>query len=199
MNHTDQNARLPHRRRWVGSVRRVHDIVRNGACNRDGVAAIEFALIFPFMLLVFFGIVELEQVVMLDQLVSEASSTITSIVSQYTTISAGTELPGILNASAQIFAPYSAAGAGIVITCIDIDDDGNATVAWSRSMNAAALPPGQKLTLPAGLDTPDTSLLYGQVFYSYSPSFDFLHLGPFKLHSAVYMLPRNAETISLVP
>lgn len=172
---------------------------RRRTLNDHGVAAIEFALIFPVMLLIFFGMVELEQVVLVKQLVTEASSTITSIVSQYTTISAGTELASIMDAGSEILAPYPAADAHIVITCIDIDDDGTATVAWSRSQNASALPVGTRLSVPVGLNTPNTSLLYGQVFFSYSPSFDFLHLGPFKLQSSVYMLPRNAGTITLMP
>ncbi len=167
--------------------------------RRAGVAAVEFALVLPVLLLFFFATTELEQAVIVNQLVSQTGSTITNIVSQYTSISASTQLPDIFSAASQILAPYPASPAQIVVSCISIDDDGDARVAWSEASNATALQQGQVVTVPTSLDVPNTSVILGQVDYAFEPTLDFLKLGPFHLQSSVYMLPRNSSTISLVP
>ena len=167
--------------------------------DRSGFSAIEFALLLPVMLTIYFGVVELVQGVMADWQVAQVSSTVTNIVTQYTTISASTQMPDVLQASAQIMAPYPSAKGGIVVSCIAIDSSGNATVSWSQALNATPRTAGQTLSLPAGLAVPSTSLILGEAAYAFSPIIDFLGLGPFNLASSVYMSPRNATTTNLVP
>jgi len=164
-----------------------------------GFSAIEFALVMPVMLALYFGIVELVQTVMADWQVAEVSSTVTNIVTQYTTISASTQMPDVLGASSQIMASYSTAKGGIVVSCITIDNSGNATVTWSQALNATPRTTGAAMALPAALDIPNTTLILGEANYSFSPIVDFLGMGPFPLSSSVYMSPRNATTINLVP
>jgi len=167
--------------------------------DRSGFSAIEFALLLPIMLTIYFGIVELVQGVMADWQVAQVSSTVTNIVTQYTTISASAQMPDVLQASAQIMAPYPAATGGIVVSCIAIDGSGNATVSWSQALNATPRTAGQTMSLPAGLAVPNSSLILGEAAYAFAPVIDFLGLGPFNLASSVYMSPRNATTINLVP
>ena len=170
---------------------------RSLIADRSGIAAIEFALLLPVLLVIYFGIVELVQAVTVGRLVAQTSSTVTNIVSQYTTISASTQMPDVLGASSQILAPYPSASAGIIVSLISVDNNGNATIAWSQSQNATAHSTGQAVTLPASLDVPNSSVVWGEVSYAYAPIFDFLNLGPFNMYDSVYMLPRNATTINL--
>ncbi len=167
--------------------------------DRSGVAAVEFALVLPIMLLVYFGIVELTQAVIVNRLVALTSTTVTNLVTQYTTISATSQMPDILNASTQVLAPYPSANATVVVSCIAIDGQGKATVAWSQALHGSAKVQGQSVNVPASLDIPNTNVIYGEVTYPYTPIFDFLHLGPFNLRSSVYMVPRDATTVNLAP
>lgn len=167
--------------------------------SRAGGAAVEFALILPALLLFFFATTEIEQAVIVYQLVGQTNSTITNIVSQYTSISASSQLQDIFAAASNILAPYPAAPVEIVISSIAIDGNGNATVAWSQGYNASALAVGQTINIPVSLDQPNTSVLLGQVDYPFTPTIDFLKLGPFDMTSTVYMLPRNSSSISLTP
>ena len=165
----------------------------------SGVAAVEFALVLPFMLLLYFGGVEITQAVMVNRLVVLTANTVTNLVSQYTTISASTQMPDILNASTQVLSPYSSANAQVVVSCIAIDSTGRATVTWSKTMNGTALTAGQSVTVPAALDIPNTSLIFGQVSYAYTPAFDFIRIAPINTSAAVYMAPRDSTTVNMVP
>jgi Flp pilus assembly protein TadG len=162
-----------------------------------GVSAVEFALIFPLMILLYLGGSELTQALAIKRLVALTSGTVTNLVAQYTTISSSTQMPDILNASAQVMTPYPAANATVVVTCITIDNNGGATVAWSQSLNGTARIVGSNITLPASLDTPNTTVILGETTYAYTPIYDFIHMGPVNLYSAVYMLPRASSTINL--
>jgi Flp pilus assembly protein TadG len=165
--------------------------------DRSGISAVEFALIAPVMLLLYLGQAELTQGLAIKRLVALTSGTVTNLVAQYTTISASTQMPDILNASAQVLTPYPPANATVVVTCITVDNNGIATVAWSKALNGTGRTVGTIFPLPASLDTPNTTVILGETTYAYAPFYDFLHMGTVPLYSAVYMLPRASTTINL--
>lgn len=173
---------------------------RKWAClfnDRRGVAAVEFALTVPFLLLLYFGGVELTQGVTLNRQVALTSTTIATIVSQYTTISASTQLADILAASGQILAPYGAATPQVVVSLVTIDASGKATVTWSQTLGGTARTAGAPVTVPADLDIANTTLIWSETTYAYTPIFDFMGVGPFNLYDSIYMVPRESTTINL--
>jgi len=165
--------------------------------DAKGLSAVEFALIFPLMALLYLGGCELTQALAIKRLVNITSGTVTNLVAQYATISASQQMPDILYASTQVLTPYPASNATIVVTCVTIDSNGNATVAWSQALNGSARVTGSSVTLPPSLDVPNTTVVLGETTYSYTPLYDFIHMGPVSLYSAVYMLPRVSTTIIL--
>lgn len=165
--------------------------------DRRGVAAVEFALIVPFLILLYFGGVELTEGVTLNRQVALTSTTIATIVSQYTTISASTQLNDILAASSQILAPYGSANPQVVVSLITIDSNKNATVTWSQTLNGTARTAGSPITVPANLDIANTTLILSETTYPYTPAFDFLGHGLFNLYDSIYMVPRESSTINL--
>ncbi|MGH6827309.1 MAG: TadE/TadG family type IV pilus assembly protein [Rhizomicrobium sp.] len=167
--------------------------------SRDnlGIAAIEFALILPVLLLLYFGGVELTEGVTLNRQVALTATTVATIVSQYTTLSASSQLPDILNAATQILAPYGGASPKVVISLVTIDSGGHATVTWSQSLNTPSRTQGAPITVPPDLDVANTSLVLSEASDAYAPIFDFLGLGPFNLSAVIYMVPREATTINL--
>ncbi len=113
-------------------------------------------------------------------------------------VSASQTLPDILNASSAVLTPYPQANAVVTVSCISINSHGNATVAWSQSLNGTARPTGQSVTVPAALDTPNTQLVFGETTYAYTPWIDFLQIGTRSIYSSIYMLPRASTTIALI-
>jgi len=165
--------------------------------DRRGLAAVEFALTLPFLLLIYFGGVELTQGVTLNRQVALTSTTMATILSQYTTISASTQLSDILAASTQILAPYGTGTPKVVVSLITIDANRNASVTWSQTRNGTAHTVGASVTVPSNLDVANTTLILSETSYAYSPIFDFLGMGPFNLYASIYMVPRESTTINL--
>jgi Flp pilus assembly protein TadG len=165
--------------------------------DRRGVAAVEFALTLPFLLLIYFGGVELTQGVTLNRQVALTSTTMATILSQYTTISASTQLADIMAASTQILAPYGTGTPKVVVSLITIDANKNATIGWSQTLNGTAHTANAPVTVPPDLDIANTTLIWSETSYAYSPVFDFLGMGPFNLYASIYMVPRESTTINL--
>ena len=93
---------------WLSPSQPRRRLTSFGRCRRDqrGMAAVEFALVLPFLLLLFLGSVELTRGIQVDRQVALTADTVTNLVAQYTTISKSQQMPDILNASVQIFPPY---------------------------------------------------------------------------------------------
>ncbi|MBL6618120.1 MAG: pilus assembly protein [Alphaproteobacteria bacterium] len=163
------------------------------------MSAVEFALILPVMLLLYLGGVEILEGIAVNRMVALTSATVTNLVSQYTTISAGSQMPDILNASAQVLTPYSSSNAIVIVSLVSIDSTGKATISWSQALHGSARSTGSSITVPAAMDTPNTTLIYGETTYSYTPVIDFLKIGTIKLYSSNYMYPRASTTINLAP
>ncbi|MGD0141664.1 MAG: TadE/TadG family type IV pilus assembly protein [Rhizomicrobium sp.] len=162
------------------------------------MSAVEFALILPVMVLIYLGGFELTQALSIKRQVSLTASTVTNVVSQYTTISASQQMPDILNASVQVMTPYTTTNATVVVSGITISSTGVATVAWSQALpSGSARTVGSTVTLPAALDTPGGFLVFGETTYAYTPLIDYVNMGTISLYSSLYMLPRASTTINL--
>jgi len=168
--------------------------------SQRGLAAVEFAILLPVMVLFYLGSYQISDAIGADRMTTLAASTVANITTQYSTISASNDMPGILDAAATVLTPYNVANAKITVSLINISANGSATVGWSQSMNGTARIVGSSVTVPPALDTPNTSLVFGEVTYAYTPLYDYLNLGTVNLYQSVYMLPRSQSgTITLTP
>jgi Flp pilus assembly protein TadG len=171
--------------------------LRQFPAAKGGIAAIEFALVLPFMALLYLGGFEVMEEISANRQVSLTASTVAEIVSQYSTISQSQTMPGILAASTSVLTPFSSANAVVTVSLITIDSTGKATITWSQSMNGTGRTVGATVALPAQLDVANTYVILGETSYTYTPTIDFLHRGTMTLYSSIYMLPRQPGTITL--
>jgi Flp pilus assembly protein TadG len=165
--------------------------------DQSGVAAVEFAILLPFLLLLYLGGVELLQGILIQRQATLTANTVANIVGQYTSISASAQMPDILKASVQIFAPNAPANATVVVSLITIDSGGKATVTWSQALNGTPRSTGASITVPGTLDIPSTTLIFSETTYAYTPVIDFIHMGTKNLYASIYMVPRASTTINM--
>jgi len=175
----------------------ISNLLRRFGRDQSGVSALEFALIAPLMLTVYLGTFEVTQGIAMDRLVKLNASTITNLVAQYTTISSSRDMPDLFAATGQIMKPYPQAAPVTVVSCISIDAQGNATIAWSQSSGGSSRKVGQAVTVPAALDKPNTQLILGETTMPYKSPIQFLPIGTWNLYAATYMFPRASSAITL--
>jgi Flp pilus assembly protein TadG len=180
--------------------RRTPRSLRRLACDRRGVSAVEFALLAPVMIALYFGVVEISDGVSANRKVSLVTAALSNLTSQVSTISS-TDMTNILNASSAIIAPYDASKLKITVSCLSVDKNSNMTVKWTATRNGGV---GGTVTVPDALTRDDTPtktkaypvyLIYSQVSYAYTPIVGDNITGTINLTDKMFMSPRiNAPT-----
>ncbi len=140
------------------------------ARDRSGLAATEFALLVPLMLVLFFGTVEVSSGVAVDRKITIAARALSDLISQATTVT-DTDFTNTFAAGAIIIAPYDAGPIKAKISQIYVNADKVAKVVWGKAYNDTARAANDVVTtsLPAGLLIPDTYLIWSEVNYRYVP------------------------------
>jgi Flp pilus assembly protein TadG len=173
------------------------------------VAATEFAIVTPFMLLLYIGGVELGNGLAMNVKVSATAHSVADMITQNTALTS-TQMDGILAAATAIMAPYpiqSGTTSLMTITVSEVSTDasGNATVRWSKSTSASgARTVGQPMTLssftaPGGTANAKISLILSEVSYDYTPNLGFTIAGTIKLSDSYYLFPRCSTNSSSFP
>jgi Flp pilus assembly protein TadG len=174
------------------------------AGDRRGAAAIEFAVIVPLMLMIFFGVVEVSTGVAVDRKVSIVARTLSDLTSQASSVTTS-DLTGIFNAASSILAPYySVNNYKAKISEIKVNSTGVATIAWgAATSNDVARTAGSPATgLPSGLAVANTYLIWSEVSYTYQPPAWHTLLGgaaqpTFTLSDSFYTRPRQSTCVLL--
>lgn len=186
------------RQRAFGSNRTRLRVCRRFLASTRGIAAIEFAIFLPLMLLMLFGIVEFGTAIVIKSKIRTAASTVAEIANQYSTIR-NSDMSAILAAAAATITPYSASNASVVISHISINGSGSATVTWSDTLNGTARAIGSSILVPSGIASPNTTLLLSEVSYLYTPALGYAMTGSLTLQDSLYVSPRNGSAVTRSP
>ena len=172
-------------------------MLRRFAKARKGIAAIEFAIILPALLLGFFGANEVSSAVQASQKVSQTASSVADLVAQAPTIS-NTDIANIFSAGGAIAFPYSSSGETIIVSSILDNGNGTGRVAWSDAQNGSPRSVGSIVTLPTGVVVTGGSVILAEVRYNYTPPTAYVITGAIAMQSQFYSRPRRVPTIPRV-
>jgi len=142
--------------------------------NRKGVAAVEFALIVPILLVMYFMTMEASQAIETSKKVSRIGSMVADLVTQQPTI-VKADLDAIMKIGTSTIQPYNRSTPNITITAIQVTTDTppRVNVVWSRkvvngvSSIATTLP--ATTTVPATLRVAGTFLIRVESNLAYAP------------------------------
>lgn len=181
------------------AARRAGIVTRLRAFAREqrAIAALEFAVLLPLFLILYLGTFEVGQAIAIKLNNSLAARTVADLASQYTNIY-NADMTNILGASTTVIAPYPTQPFSVTVSQVTVDATGNATIAWSDSLNGTARSVGQSVTLPAGMNTPGSSLIWGETQYVYTPGLGYVLTGSITLSNQIFMSPRNAPSVTRV-
>jgi Flp pilus assembly protein TadG len=172
--------------------------MRNLWVDSRAVAATEFAIVLPFMLLLWVGGVELGDGLAISVKVSETAHTVADLVSRNACVTSSS-LSTMLGASSSVIAPYASGNAMVRVSEVSTDASGNATVTWSTALNGTALAVSTPMVLPASLGSPspaNISMILGETQYQYTPSLGFAITGTITIADSYYLFPRVSSTVT---
>jgi Flp pilus assembly protein TadG len=185
-------------------------VYRRFIASTRGVAAIEFAMILPILLIGLLATFDAANAIAVYMKVRSAAYILAAITNQYS-LSApiqSTDMTAITGATSAVLAPYSSSPIVVVISQLAIAAGGKttATVDWSAKLNGTALVKGNSVTLPSGIATSTNTcgtypcyLIYAQVSYVFTPMFGYFAKGGITLSDSVFVTPRSSICIPYVP
>lgn len=171
----------------------------------SGVAAVEFAIISPVLLLLMLACFDAGNAIAIYMKTRSAVFTLATITNQYTTGNNGiqsADMTAITGSTQQVFAPYSNSPAVVTISQIEATTSKKTKVSWSYSLNGTAYTPGSKwTTLPSQFTSTNACnsypcyFIYAQVSYNFTPMFGSFITGPLTLSDSLYVTPRSSACI----
>jgi Flp pilus assembly protein TadG len=176
---------------------RLSQLVARFAQDKRGVSAVEFAMLLPLMITLYLGSVEVSQGIGIDRKVTLTTRTVADLASQVSSIN-NADMTNMLNASAAVIAPYDTSKLKVTVSAVMIDSSGVAKVAWSDTLNGTKRAVGATVTLPAALNVANTTLIWSEVAYSYTPAIGYVITGTLNLSDQIYMRPRLSDTVTRI-
>jgi Flp pilus assembly protein TadG len=185
--------------------------VRKFSTDADAVAATEFAIVVPFMLLLYIGGIELANGMAINVKVSATAHSVADMVTQNTSLSTA-QMQNILTGATAIIAPYPVSGSGgssllsVTVSEISSDANGNLALQWSQSYNGTSFGTGRTsltgLTVPTSLNgtvgnannpnnqNDQVSFIPSEVSYAYTPNLGYTISGTVNLQDTNWLFPR---------
>jgi Flp pilus assembly protein TadG len=166
--------------------------------DKSGVSAIEFALILPVMVAMFFGIGEVTSYMQAHSRMTKVASTVADLVAQDTVIS-DDEMTNIFNCAEAIMQPFDSNNGWVRVSSIVANAAGQTTVAWSDGQGISDRAVGSAITVPGGVVPPNQSIIFTEVSYNYSSSFGMFLTSGVTATDQFYSRPRRAVAVARVP
>jgi Flp pilus assembly protein TadG len=183
-------------------------ICRRFVASTRAVAAIEFAIIMPVLLIMLLATFDAGRAIAIYMKVRAATYTLAAITNQYSKVTPiqATDMQAITGATAAVLAPYPSTPATVTITQIKQTTSSQARVSWSYSLNGTAYTAGTTWArIPTGLTTSNACnsypcyLIFAEVQYTFTPSFGYFITGTLNFSDNLYATPRSSLCIPYVP
>lgn len=180
---------------------RARHSLRNLARDNSGIAATEFAVIVPIMLVLFFGTVEFSSGIAVNRKVTMMARTLSDLTSQSTAVG-DTDMTNFFAASAGTMTPYPATPTKATISELYVDPSTLvARVQWSKSYQGGATrAQSSVVAIPATLAVGGTYLIFSEVSYQYVPTIGYV-MAPtgVNLSDVSYTRPRQSTCVYYNP
>ena len=146
--------------------------VRRLAAGEDGIAALEFALLAPVLLLILMGTIELPRAYGTSQGLFRSVRTMADLISRGSV----STVDDVYAAGAAVTFPYNTTGAGIVLTAVGVYQQGNTLVAKvcsSVARNATARTVGSVIGAPPESEqVTGARYVMAETSFTYTPIFN---------------------------
>ena len=174
---------------------------RKFAGAKEAVAAVEFALIVPALLVLYMGAIEVSQVVSVDRKISAVAGAMGDLVARNDNEITAATLNDYFQAVGLIMTPYSDNSLKQLVTLVYIDNAGLPTVTWSVAYNGAtAKVANAAYALPSEITdiARDMYIVVSEAQLAYAPWGGYVLDTSFNLYKQFFHTPRFGEEIELI-
>ena len=176
-------------------------VLRAGLCDAGGMVAVEFALLIPVMLTMYFGTLETTNAMTAARRVTNVAQTAGDLTAQVAAVT-NSDMDDIFAASTAILAPFPTNVVKITVSSIvaNSSNASNTKVSWSKAYGGAtARSTNSSVTLPTGLTTAGSSVIMVEVTYNYTSPIASFITGPIAMNEVAYLKPRRSTEVTYTP
>jgi Flp pilus assembly protein TadG len=163
--------------------------------DRKGAAAVEFALLAPVMITIYFGLVETSEAVLASRKADHVASAIGDLVAQSSGSVSSSDLDDIYAIGNTIMGPFTTSTLQMRISSLTPNATGTPVVTWSYSPTMGKLATGTTKTVPLTISSGD-SVIMSEVTYTYNSPLKYVLKNALTFNSVFYMRPRQTSQIS---
>jgi Flp pilus assembly protein TadG len=196
----------------IGSIQKIYSRARLSAAgllkDRSGIAATEFAVIVPLMLVMFFGVVEFSSALAIDRKITIMARTLADLTSQAAKVN-DTDLAIYFGAAGKIMQPYIPPiypTPNTTVSELYIDPaSGDVRVQWSKGSAPRSVSSIVTAIVPTSLISrdpvtnailPNQYLIFSEVDFTYVPAVGYVMVKTgVKMSDVAYTRPRQSMCV----
>ena len=163
--------------------------------DQRGAAAVEFAFVLPIMLLLYYGMVESTQALLVNRRAGALTTAVGDLVTQSTQVSAA-DVDNIFNASTAVMKPFPTSTLAIRVTSITMNASGVPSSAWTRARGT--IPTTNLSTIDASMKVANSAILRAETVYTFNSPFKKVLPGTFTFKHKMDLRPRGGVAITLL-
>lgn len=175
-------------------------IIQKFIKNNKGVSAIEFAIALPVILVMYAGFVSLTTANKISGKVSQVASTVSDLLAQSTTLDLPT-IDNVIRAGEAIAGSNIADEMTINVIGVEVDENQNANVVWSRNQNRTnPFQIGAAYPLPQTLKQNEGFIIASQARVTFMPTIlpSYLAFVSVPIEYQFYFVPRRSLTTTCI-
>lgn len=161
-----------------------------------GVAALEFALIAPLLILFYFGMAETCQLMMAQRRVSHSAAAMADLITQGGELDSK-ELADIYDAGRMIMAPFPTGTMSIRVTSVVRDANNKNLAKWSEVYGTGytKVPVGTEVAIKTPINAVDQSVVMAEVEFKHESSIGYVLPGVKTLKHTAELRPRRTDEV----
>ena len=164
--------------------------------DERGVAAVEFALIAPIMILLYCGLAELSIAMMAERRAAHTASVVADLVAQSGSVTT-TDLADIYKIGNAIMYPFPATTLKMRVTAVTADASAIPKVAWSQANGMTPFAKNATVTgFPVNLMVAGDSVIQADVQYTFSSPLKYVLPNDINFNDTYYLKPRQGGAVS---
>jgi Flp pilus assembly protein TadG len=169
----------------------------NLARDTRGVAAVEFALLLPILIALYFGVVELTQGLMTQERAAHVAATVGDLISQNSSVTAA-EVTDVFGVGDTVMYPYPTASLKMRVSTLSANAKGNVTVVWSQASGGLTKLAANSTVagLPTNVITANESVIMSESQYTYTSVFGQFLPTPVVFKETSYQHPRLSSSVT---